>query len=108
MFTKNELDFLKDKDLKDVEPGCPIDYGTYFFKAYGVKKNNKITAIKLDDETLGLDEYAQHLYIFEWQQLERILLESNVPKKCEFKIQGIVTRREDNTGNMVVFSLLAK
>lgn len=108
MFTKNELDFLKGKDLKDVEPGCPIDYGTYLFKVHGIKKNNRITEIKLDDETLGLDDYAQHLYIPEWQQLEHVLLEFNVSKDCEFKVQGAVIRGEDGTGSMGIVSILTK
>lgn len=108
MFTKNELGFLKNKDLKGIEPNCPIDYGTYYFTVYGIKKSNQIIEIKLDDETLGLAEYAQHLYIFEWQQLEHFLLESNIPTDCEFKVQGAVIRREDGTGSMGIFSLLTK
>ncbi|MBP5977501.1 hypothetical protein HW132_33520 [Brasilonema sp. CT11] len=105
MFTKSESEFLKDKELNGVVPNCSIDYGTYQFTVIGTKKNNKITEIGLDDETVGLDEYAQHLYIFEWQQLERVLLD--IPD-CSFEVKGFVVRRENNIGSMAIISVLTK
>lgn len=107
MLTKEELEFIKNKDLKDVVSDCQIDYGTYQFRAYGVKENNEITKMNLDDETLGLYGYTQHLYIPEWQQLERYLSKPNIAENCEFKIQGIVIRRKDGTGSMdMVFTCM--
>jgi len=100
MFTKKELSWLKGKATEDVIHVEKIEDTILFFEATGKKVNGEVDSITLTEKTKGKSGYAQHLFVTEFQQLEKYLLEDDVDENCEFKIQGWLFRNSDGTGGM--------